>query len=118
MAPGDASTRPAMTLAAHALADQVRDALLGIVVLDKDIAAGGYGFSRSDSDGAWIAARFRAADETLARFWAAILADGSAMASPDDAESALRVRAQDNADADTPNLRADVATSYRRAAGY
>jgi hypothetical protein len=103
---------------AQALAEQVRDALLAIAALDKDIAAGRRGFARAVSDEAWVGARFRAADETLARFWAALLADGSVIAAADDAETALRLRARDNDAADTPDLRADVATSYRRAAGY
>jgi hypothetical protein len=105
-------------VAANALADAMRDALLAIVALDEEIAAGRHGFSRSVADDAWITEKFRAADETLARFWAALVADGSVTAASDDAEAALRLRTQDNADADTPDLRADTATSYRRAAGY
>jgi hypothetical protein len=116
--PGDASATPPIALAPRELADRVRDALLAIVALDKDIAGGRHGFSRAVTDDAWIAARFRAVDQTLARFWAALLADGSAIGAPDDAEAALCVRARDNADTDTPDLRADVATSHRRAAGY
>ena len=115
--PGDVSATP-IVIAAHALADQVRDALLAIAALDSDIADGRHGFSRPLPDDVWIASRFRAADELLACFWAAVLADGSAIAAPDDAETALRVRARHNAEADTPDLRAEVATSYRRAAGY
>lgn len=118
MASGDVSIAPRAPPAAQALADQVCDALLAIAVLNREISEGCWGFSRGVPDGAWIATRFRTADETLARFWAAIVADGSGIAAPDDAETALRMRAQDNADADTPDLRADVATSYRRATGY
>ncbi|HEY7382924.1 MAG TPA: hypothetical protein VH743_04570 [Beijerinckiaceae bacterium] len=109
---------PPHSLATPALADPLRDALLAVAALAKDLACGRHGFSQSMTDDAWIAARFRDADETLARFWAAIVADGCVAADSDDAEAALRRQARSNADADTPNLRADVATSYRRAAGY
>ena len=118
MGPRKLSTPPHHPVAADALADEVRDALLAIAAMAKEIAGGRHGFGRSVTDETWIAARFRDADETLARFWAAMVADGSVVAAPDDAEAALRLWARGNADSDTPDLRADVATSFRRAAGY